>query len=183
MSYKLILWNKVWWSLSCSKTIVTLAVRSFFTGSAFSYLTVISGCMSNGLLQPAIATGVTANLTSLQDSLSNLERVCNTPLPFAYQVHLRMSLWYVLSNILAWEIFLNTLTFLGYISFYCLCAMPSFCFSISFPYWSCLVPNIFRFWVCDHPSYCICCLPAPWFPRNWSRNVSGLHSSAYTAFF
>ena len=54
---------------------------------------LILGCMRNGLLQPAIATGVTANLTTLQDSLSNLERICNTPLPFAYQVHLRMSLW------------------------------------------------------------------------------------------
>lgn len=52
--------------------------------------------MRNGLLQPAIATGVTGNLTSLQDTLSNLERICNTPLPFAYQAHLRMSLWYVL---------------------------------------------------------------------------------------
>ncbi|KIM42437.1 hypothetical protein M413DRAFT_444852 [Hebeloma cylindrosporum] len=51
------------------------------------------GCMRNGLLQPAIATGVTANLTTLQDTLSNLERICNTPLPFAYQAHLRMSLW------------------------------------------------------------------------------------------
>jgi len=49
--------------------------------------------MRNGLLQPAIATGVTANLTVLQDTLSNLERICNTPLPFAYQAHLRMSLW------------------------------------------------------------------------------------------
>ncbi|KAH9477633.1 UPF0187 protein [Psilocybe cubensis] len=49
--------------------------------------------MRNGLLQPAIATGVTANLTLLQDTLSNLERICNTPLPFAYQAHLRMSLW------------------------------------------------------------------------------------------
>lgn len=50
-------------------------------------------CMRNGLLQPAIATGVTANLSTLQDTLSNLERICNTPLPFAYQAHLRMSLW------------------------------------------------------------------------------------------
>jgi hypothetical protein len=49
--------------------------------------------MRNGILQPAIATGVTANLTTLQDTLSNLERICNTPLPFAYQAHLRMSLW------------------------------------------------------------------------------------------
>ena len=77
-------------------TIVTLPVRSSIIASTLSYLMVISGCMSNGLLQPAIATGVTANLTSLQDTLSHLERVCNTPLPFAYQVHLRMSLWYVL---------------------------------------------------------------------------------------
>ncbi|TFK41718.1 Bestrophin, RFP-TM, chloride channel-domain-containing protein [Crucibulum laeve] len=49
--------------------------------------------MRAGLLQPAIATGVTNNLTMLQDTLSNLERICNTPLPFAYQAHLRMSLW------------------------------------------------------------------------------------------
>jgi hypothetical protein len=54
---------------------------------------LILGCMRNGLLQPALATGVTANLTTLQDTLSNLERICNTPLPFAYQAHLRMSLW------------------------------------------------------------------------------------------
>ena len=51
--------------------------------------------MRNGLMQPAIATGVTNNLTTLQDTLSNLERICNTPLPFAYQAHLRMSLWWV----------------------------------------------------------------------------------------
>jgi len=50
-------------------------------------------CMRKGLLQPAVATGLTANLTSLQDTLSNLERICNTPLPFAYQVHLRMTIW------------------------------------------------------------------------------------------
>jgi len=50
-------------------------------------------CMRHNLVQPAIATGFTACLTTLQDTLSNLERVCNTPLPFAYQVHLRMSLW------------------------------------------------------------------------------------------
>ncbi len=62
----------------------------------YQYLTFFLGCMRNGLLQPAIATGVTGNLTSLQDTLSNLERICNTPLPFAYQAHLRMSLWYVL---------------------------------------------------------------------------------------
>lgn len=55
--------------------------------------------MRNGLLQPAIATGVTSNLTLLQDTLSNLERICNTPLPFAYQAHLRMSLWWAFSSL------------------------------------------------------------------------------------
>jgi hypothetical protein len=49
--------------------------------------------MRKGLLQPAIATALTANLGMLQDTLTNLERIGNTPLPFAYQAHLRMSLW------------------------------------------------------------------------------------------
>lgn len=49
--------------------------------------------MRSGYLQAAIATGITTNLTTLSDTLSNLERVCNTPLPFAYQIHLRMTLW------------------------------------------------------------------------------------------
>ncbi|KAF8988769.1 Bestrophin, RFP-TM, chloride channel-domain-containing protein [Cyathus striatus] len=49
--------------------------------------------MHQGLVQNAIATGLTNNLTLLQDTLCNLERICNTPLPFAYQAHLRISLW------------------------------------------------------------------------------------------
>ncbi|KAF8067906.1 Bestrophin, RFP-TM, chloride channel-domain-containing protein [Lyophyllum atratum] len=49
--------------------------------------------MQRGLLQPALSTGVTNNITMLQDTLANLERIRNTPLPFAYQAHLRMSLW------------------------------------------------------------------------------------------
>lgn len=53
--------------------------------------------MRSGLVQPAIATGMTNNLGSLQDTVLNLERICNTPLPFAYQVHLRMSLWMYLT--------------------------------------------------------------------------------------
>ena len=52
------------------------------------------GLMKSNLVQPAIATGITNNLASLQDTVVNLERICNTPLPFAYQVHLRISLWY-----------------------------------------------------------------------------------------
>ncbi|KAF8881232.1 UPF0187-domain-containing protein [Infundibulicybe gibba] len=49
--------------------------------------------LRSGLLQPALATGVTNNIMIFQDTLSNLERIRNSPLPFAYQAHLRMSLW------------------------------------------------------------------------------------------
>lgn len=49
--------------------------------------------LRNGLLQPAIATGLVTNISNLQDALNNLERIRNTPLPFAYQAHLRLSLW------------------------------------------------------------------------------------------
>ena len=51
-------------------------------------------------MEPAIATAMTTNLASLQEIVLNLERVCNTPLPFAYQVHLRMTLWYVRAYLL-----------------------------------------------------------------------------------
>ncbi|KAF8157097.1 Bestrophin, RFP-TM, chloride channel-domain-containing protein [Crassisporium funariophilum] len=53
--------------------------------------------MKNGLLQPSIASGYANTITLLQDTVSNLERICNTPLPFAYQAHLRMSLWIYLA--------------------------------------------------------------------------------------
>lgn len=66
--------------------------------------------MRNGLLQPAIATGVTANLSTLQDTLSNLERICNTPLPFAYQAHLRMSLWCAEINTVTEKYLIDTLS-------------------------------------------------------------------------
>ncbi|KAG5717586.1 UPF0187 protein [Termitomyces sp. T112] len=49
--------------------------------------------MQAGLLQPAVSSAMVANISSLQDTMSNLERIRNTPLPFAYQAHLRMSLW------------------------------------------------------------------------------------------
>ncbi|KAJ7752469.1 Bestrophin, RFP-TM, chloride channel-domain-containing protein [Mycena maculata] len=55
-----------------------------------SYLAYL---LRNGYLQPALATGLMNNINSLQDTLSNLDRIGNTPLPFAYQAHLRMSLW------------------------------------------------------------------------------------------
>ncbi|KAF7291210.1 hypothetical protein MIND_01264400 [Mycena indigotica] len=49
--------------------------------------------LRNGWLMPALATGLMNNISALQDTMSNLERIGSTPLPFAYQAHLRMSLW------------------------------------------------------------------------------------------
>jgi ion channel-forming bestrophin family protein len=49
--------------------------------------------LRNGLLPPAAATAFTNTLSSLHDTISGLDRIRTTPLPFAYQAHLRMSLW------------------------------------------------------------------------------------------
>ncbi|KAJ7031904.1 Bestrophin, RFP-TM, chloride channel-domain-containing protein [Mycena alexandri] len=49
--------------------------------------------LRNNWLAPALATGLMNNIASLQDTMSNLDRIGSTPLPFAYQAHLRMSLW------------------------------------------------------------------------------------------
>ncbi|OBZ78130.1 hypothetical protein A0H81_02289 [Grifola frondosa] len=49
--------------------------------------------LRNGQLQPALASAMTTGIASLQDNVTNLERIRNTPLPFAYQAHLRISLW------------------------------------------------------------------------------------------
>lgn len=58
------------------------------------YLTTyFASLMKQGLLTPASATAMNNAITSLQDTVVNLERIKNTPLPFAYQAHLRISLW------------------------------------------------------------------------------------------
>jgi predicted membrane chloride channel (bestrophin family) len=49
--------------------------------------------VKTGLIPAPIFATLANNLTGLQDALSNLERIRSTPLPFAYQAHLRMSLW------------------------------------------------------------------------------------------
>ncbi|KIJ43161.1 hypothetical protein M422DRAFT_779860 [Sphaerobolus stellatus SS14] len=53
--------------------------------------------LRSGLAQPAVASALITNLSSFQDTVANLERVRNTPIPFAYQAHLRMSLWIYLA--------------------------------------------------------------------------------------
>ncbi|KAG8863768.1 hypothetical protein FRB96_007605 [Tulasnella sp. 330] len=55
-----------------------------------SYLQML---LAQNLLTPAMATGYNNALVSMQDSLSNLERIRTTPIPFAYQTHLRLSVW------------------------------------------------------------------------------------------
>jgi ion channel-forming bestrophin family protein len=74
-----------------------------------SYLSFL---LSNGLLQAALATAYVNQMQSFQDcecifhacllvfdfrwaGMTALERVRNTPIPFAYQVHLRLCIWYV----------------------------------------------------------------------------------------
>ncbi len=49
--------------------------------------------MKRKQLTPASATAMNNAIVSLQDALANLERIKDTPLPFAYQAHLRMSVW------------------------------------------------------------------------------------------
>ena len=113
----------------------TSCTTSDFRCICLSYLMVISGCLSNGLLSsyPSVTNGTMAKLTTLQDALSGLGRVSDTPLPYGYQVHLKMSLCYVLLKILVWGTFLNATHAGTYFSrFYlsssfCLCrAMASF---------------------------------------------------------
>lgn len=41
--------------------------------------------LRTGLLTPAIATGMVNNISLLQDTLTNLDRIRNTPIPFAYR--------------------------------------------------------------------------------------------------
>lgn len=49
--------------------------------------------MRKELLTPASATAMNNAIIALQDTVVNLERIKDTPLPFAYQAHLRMSVW------------------------------------------------------------------------------------------
>lgn len=55
--------------------------------------TYFSWLMSQELLTPASATTMINAINSLQDTVVHLERVVSTPIPFAYQIHLRLSVW------------------------------------------------------------------------------------------
>ena len=49
--------------------------------------------ITNSLLPSTIVGAMVNNIQMLQDAMSNLTRIRNTPLPSAYQAHLRISLW------------------------------------------------------------------------------------------
>ncbi|KAG8921813.1 hypothetical protein FRC01_014877 [Tulasnella sp. 417] len=55
-----------------------------------SYMSIL---LQQGLLTPAMATGYNNALVSMQDAVTNLQRIRSTPIPFAYQFHLRVSVW------------------------------------------------------------------------------------------
>jgi len=57
--------------------------------------------LKGGLLPPPAGTLLTNSIGALQDAISGLDRIKTTPLPFAYQAHLRMTLWYVVSSLLS----------------------------------------------------------------------------------
>ncbi|PVG03303.1 UPF0187-domain-containing protein [Serendipita vermifera] len=71
---------------------------TLFLSSYLAYL------LKQGLLQAALATAYANQLQSIQDCMAALQRIRNTPLPFAYQVHLRMSIWLYLL-VLPFEIY------------------------------------------------------------------------------
>ena len=54
--------------------------------------------LNNNLLASASAGMFTNSVCALQEAISGLERIKATPLPFAYQAHLRMTLWYEASS-------------------------------------------------------------------------------------
>jgi len=60
---------------------------TLFLSTYFAFL------LKQGQLLPASASAMVTAISQLQDTVSNLERIKNTPLPFAYQAHLRVSLW------------------------------------------------------------------------------------------
>lgn len=52
--------------------------------------------VQNNNITGGLAGNLVSGINTMQDTIANLERVADTPLPFAYQAHLRISIWYVL---------------------------------------------------------------------------------------
>jgi ion channel-forming bestrophin family protein len=50
------------------------------------------------LLSAPAGAALTSTINALQDAISGLDRIKSTPLPFAYQAHLRLTVWYESSS-------------------------------------------------------------------------------------
>ncbi|CAE6518697.1 unnamed protein product [Rhizoctonia solani] len=68
------------------ESVVPLEI-TLYLSSYFNFL------LTQGLLQSAAGTSFNNNLHFLQDAAVQLRRVATTPIPFAYQAHLRMAIW------------------------------------------------------------------------------------------
>lgn len=55
-----------------------------------NYATIM---IRGGHIPAPVAGTFVGTINSIQDTISNLERIADTPLPFAYQAHLRISVW------------------------------------------------------------------------------------------
>jgi len=53
----------------------------------------LAWAVQENLIAASMASAFWANLASFQDAVTSLERVRSTPIPYAYQMHLRMSVW------------------------------------------------------------------------------------------
>ncbi|KAI5480222.1 Bestrophin/UPF0187 protein [Pseudohyphozyma bogoriensis] len=69
----------------------------------------LAAVVNRGTLAPSMISLVMAPLAMFQDSITTLERILTTPLPFAYQAHLRFSIYvyllflpFQLYNLLTW---------------------------------------------------------------------------------
>ena len=50
--------------------------------------------LRKNLISAPAGAQLSTSIGALQDAISSLDRIKDTPLPFAYQAHLRMTLWY-----------------------------------------------------------------------------------------
>jgi len=56
--------------------------------------------LKNNLITSPAGSALTNSVGALGDAIAGLHRIKSTPLPFAYQAHLRMTLWYEVPSLL-----------------------------------------------------------------------------------
>lgn len=124
--------------------------------------TYLASLQKGGVVTPAIASGLVSNIGLMQDTFNNLERIRNTPLPFAYQAHLRISLWCVY--------FMNGTPSIK-------CSSPGQVISLA-----ATIPNCHRLQVVDHTRHCVHRLFTSWFLGNWTADVRGQFHCSFEPF-